>query len=102
MTAARKVGRTADLHPQKFIQAKKSNGDDMIIIPTVGVPHAFTYNRSHELVEALKLTKKPGVYLLYDHINIRDKWLKHLEWLDCHLPIQGIKIINAEKWLQGI
>lgn len=102
MTAAKKTGVNADLHPQKFIQAKKSNGDDIILIPTVGVPHAFTYNRSDELVQTLKMAKKPSVYLLYDHINIRDKWLRHLDWLDCHLPIQGIKIVNIEAWLKGI
>jgi len=102
MKAAKKVGKTADLHPQKYIQTKKKNGDDVIIIPTVGVPQAFNYNKSDEIVETFKMAKKPSVSLLYDHINIRDNWLKHLDWLDKHLPVQAIKIINAEAWLQNI
>lgn len=102
MQAAKSTGKKADLHPQKFIQTKKSNGDDVIIIPTVGVPQALSYNKSDEVVTALKFSKKPTVFLLYDHINIRDKWLKHLDWLNTYLPIQAIKITNAEKWLQSI
>lgn len=102
MSAAKKTGKLADLHPQKFIQTKKRNGDDIIIIPTVGVPQALSYNRSDEVVSSLKFSKKPSIFLLYDHINIRDKWLKHLDWLNTHLPIQAIKIVNAEKWLQSI
>lgn len=100
--AAKKAGKDADLHPQKFIITKKKGGEDIIVIPTVGVPQAFTYNRSDDLVKALKFSNKPEVFLLYDHIYIRDNWLKHLDWLDNHLPIQGKKIINAEAWLRSI
>lgn len=102
MKASRKIGKPAYLQPQKIIQTTKKNGDEVILIPTVGVPQAFTYNKSEERIDALKLGKKPDVYLLYDHINIRDNWLKHLDWLDNHLPVRTLRIINSESWLQNI
>lgn len=102
MAAARRTGKAADLQPQKFIRTTKKNGDDILVIPTVGVPHAFTYNRSQDTVERLLLAKKPDIYLLYDHINIRDRWLKHLDWLDNYLPIKAVKVVDAEKWLQNV
>jgi hypothetical protein len=102
MKAAVKVGKSANLQPQKYIKTIKKNGDDIIVIPTVGVPQAFGYNKSEERIEALKLVKKPEIWLLFDHINIRDNWLKHLDWLDKHLPIRTLRITNAESWLQNI
>jgi hypothetical protein len=98
--AADKTGKKINLHPQKYIETQNKAGENIIIIPTIGIPHAFTYHKSDELVQALRMTKKPNVFLLYDHINIRDQWLKHLDWLDRHLPIQGLKIVDAESWLQ--
>lgn len=100
--AAKKVGKSIDLYPQKFIRTKKKNGEDVVVIPTVGVPQSLTYNKSEELADALNLSKKPSIYLLYDQIYIRDQWLKHLEWLDLHLPIKGLKVIDAEPWLRNI
>lgn len=99
MAAAKKAKRKADLHPYKFIQVAQLSGDDAIIIPTVGVPQALTYNRSEEMIGKMMFGRKPPVYLLYDHINIRDRWLQHLDWLDNYLPIKTIKVTEAEQWL---
>lgn len=91
-----------ELQPEKFMTLIGSNGKEHIVIPTVGVPQAFTYNQSEELVYRIKSKKVEDVYLLYDHRNIREKWLKHLEWLDNYLPIKSIKIVEAEQWLMKI
>ncbi|PKP31430.1 MAG: toll/interleukin-1 receptor domain-containing protein [Bacteroidetes bacterium HGW-Bacteroidetes-16] len=97
-----KVGRKADLQSEKFITVKRSDGKEFVIIPTVGVPQAFTYNQSEELVARIKSKNVKGAFLLYDHRNIREKWLKHLAWLDNYLPIKTIKIVDAELWLTKI
>lgn len=90
-----------DLQPEKFMVAT-SNGKEHIVIPTVGVPQAFTYNKSEELVHRIKSKSVEDIYLLYDHRNIRENWLNHLEWLDNYLPIKSIKIVDAEQWLMTI
>ncbi len=97
--SAQRVNKEAELQPERYITIKGDNEKEFIFIPTVGVPEAFIYNRSDELVCKLQSKDVKG-FLIYDHLNIREKWLAHLSWLDNHLPIKSIKILEAEKWLQ--
>lgn len=99
ISAANKTGVPVNLHPEKIITATKTSGKNYVMIPTIGVPQAMRYNQAEEVVKKLSSITSPEVYLLYDHINIRDKWLSHLDWLDKHLPIKTIKIFDAEQWL---
>ncbi|MFN7703500.1 MAG: toll/interleukin-1 receptor domain-containing protein [Chryseotalea sp.] len=102
ITSSKRVGKKADLQSEKFITIKRSDGKELVIIPTVGVPQAFTYNQSEELVARIKSKNVAGAYLLFDHRNIREKWIKHLDWLDNYLPVKTIKIVKAEEWLKTI
>jgi hypothetical protein len=102
ISSAHKMSKVADLQPEKYITIKRSDAKELVIIPTVGVPQAFTYNQSEELVSRIKSKNVAGAYLLYDHRNIREKWLKHLAWLDTYLPIKTIKIVEVEAWLKSI
>src|SRR5258706_2793268 len=99
IASSNKVGKKAHLQSEKFITIKQSDAKELVIIPTVGVPQAFTYNQSEELVARIKSKNVAAAYLLFDHRNIREKWLNHLAWLDNYLPIKTIKIVDAEKWL---
>ena len=38
----------------------------------------------------------------YIRFDLREKWIKHLDWLDNYLPIKTIKIVKAEEWLKTI
>lgn len=100
ISAANKIGVPVTLHPEKIITAIKNGGQHYIMIPTVGIPQSFRYNQAEDVVKKISTAPKPQVYLLYDHINIRNKWLEHLDWLDKHLPIRTVKIIEAEQWLK--
>lgn len=100
ISAANKTGVPVNLHPEKIITATKKSGQNYVMIPTVGVPQALRYNQGEEVAKKISAIKDPEIYLLYDHINIRDKWLLHLDWLDKHLPIKTIKIFDAEQWLK--
>lgn len=102
IASSNRVGKKADLQSEKFITIKRSDGKELVIIPTVGVPQAFTYNQSEELVARIKSKNTVEAYLLFDHRNIREKWLKHLDWLDNYLPVKTIKIVKAEEWLRKI
>lgn len=102
IASSNRVGKKADLQSEKFITMKRSDGKELVIIPTVGVPQAFTYNQSEELVARIKSKNVAGAFLLFDHRNIREKWIKHLEWLDNYLPVKTIKIVKAEEWLKTI
>lgn len=102
IASSNRVGKKADLQSEKFITIKRSDGKELVIIPTVGVPQAFTYNQSEELVSRIKSQNTVEAYLLFDHRNIREKWIKHLDWLDNYLPVKTIKIVKAEEWLKTI
>jgi len=102
ITSARALKINTELQPERFITIDKGPDKELIILPTVGVPHAFRYNESEELIKRLRTHKKSEAYLLYDHRNIRLKWLNHLYWLDRFLPLKSIKITEIEKWLKGI
>jgi len=102
ISTANFLGIKAHLQPEKFITIKKSNGNEIVVIPTIGVPHAFTYNQSEELIKLIKSHDVEKVYLLYDHRNIREKWLSHLSWLDNYLPISSIKIVEIHNWLENL
>ncbi|MDP2301048.1 MAG: toll/interleukin-1 receptor domain-containing protein [Ignavibacteria bacterium] len=102
IASSNRVGKKADLQSEKFITIKRSDGKELVVIPTVGVPQAFTYNQSEELVARIKSKKVAGAFLLFDHRNIREKWIKHLDWLDNYLPVKTIKIVKAEEWLKTI
>jgi len=100
VSAAKKTGVPVVLHPEKIITTTKFSGQNYVMIPTVGVPQAFRYNQAEDVVKKIAAIKDPQICLIYDHINIRNKWLEHLDWLDKHLPIKAIKIFDAEKWLK--
>ncbi len=102
IASSNRVGIKADLQSEKFITIKRSDGKELVVIPTVGVPQAFTYNQSEELVARIKSKDVAGAFLLFDHRNIRERWIKHLDWLDNYLPVKTIKIVKAEEWLKTI
>jgi len=102
ISSSNRIGKKVDLQSEKFIIIKNRDGKELVVIPTIGVPQAFTYNQSEELVARIKSKDVGGVYLLFDHLNIREKWIKHLNWLDNYLPIKTIKIVKVEEWLKTI
>jgi hypothetical protein len=99
---AQKQKVKVQLQPEKFITVTKKDDTEIIIIPTVGIPQAFNYHQKEELIKRIKNNGKEVIYILYDHINIRERWLKHLDWLDNYLPIKTIKLLNSEQWLQKL
>lgn len=99
---AQRLKVKVQLQPEKFITVTKKDGKELIIIPTVGIPQAFTYHQKEELIRRIKKNDKEEIYILYDHINIRERWLKHLDWLDNYLPVKTIKLLDSEQWLQKL
>ncbi|MDB4922907.1 toll/interleukin-1 receptor domain-containing protein [Mucilaginibacter sp.] len=100
--AAKNLGIPVSVQPGKFLLVDRGPGRQLIMIPTVGVPQAFTYHQSEEMAKTIRTKEVSGVYLLYDHLNIRDKWVKHLDWLDGYLEIKSLKLLETEAKLAGL
>lgn len=95
---AKKVGKSI---VQEFYYLKEQlpNGSRRVYIPAVGVPSSFDYYESLEFRQLLK-DNKLEIYLLYDALRIRSKWIKHLDWLDSSLEVKSIKKKDFVKWLK--
>lgn len=95
---AKKVGKSI---VQEFYYLKEQlpNGSRRVYIPAVGVPSSFDYYESLEFRQLLK-DNKLEIYLLYDALRIRSKWIKHLDWLDSSLEVKSIKKKDFLKWLK--
>ncbi|OQP63362.1 hypothetical protein A3860_23725 [Niastella vici] len=98
-STAQKLNVAVQLHPQKFMTLRNSNGKEVAVIPTVGIPHGFTYNQTAELIKLIRESEAAEALILYDHRNIREKWLNHLIWLDLYLPVKSVKITEIEEWM---
>ena len=101
IVSAIKLGKKVVVQPNKVLTCQSLCGKEILIIPAIGVPHAFSYNECEEMQEGIAACSIKGIYLLYDHLNIRKPWLTHLDWLDTHLPVNTIKITDRDNWIKS-
>lgn len=97
---ADKYGRIINLQPERFLTENLEKNKRRIFIPTIGVPQSFDCNRSDTLREEIDEFNIENIYLIYDDIRIREKWLNHLDWLNKFLDVKTLKKQNFDKWLQ--
>lgn len=96
----KKAGKTLSLQPQRFITEDLGADRRRVFIPLVGIPQSIDCNQSAEIQKEIEDYQVEGIYLLYDDIRIRDKWIKHLDWLNDFLEVKTIKKQEFESWLQ--
>lgn len=90
------------LQPEKFLILTNKNGQDVALIPTVGVPQSFTFSDVQELIKRIRNSDMAQIYILYDHRNIVGKWETHLGWLNTHLPVKARRIVEVESWIENL
>lgn len=101
LNIAKKYGKTMTIQPQRFITENIKENKRRIFIPSVGIPLSTDYNQSSELKKEIKEYSVDEVYLIYDNIRIREKWLRHLEYLNNWLDVKTIKKQEFELWLKN-
>jgi len=101
LNIARKKGKSVNIQPEKFITEEIGQNRRRIFIPSVGIPQSTDYNQSSELKKEIKEFSVENVYLIYDNIRIREKWLKHLDYLNEYLDVKTIKKQDFDLWLQN-
>ncbi|MCE1169285.1 MAG: toll/interleukin-1 receptor domain-containing protein [Sphingobacteriia bacterium] len=100
LNIARKNGKNVSIQPERFITEELALNKRRIFIPSVGIPQSMDYNQSSVLKKEIKEYFVDEVYLIYDNVRIREKWLKHLEYLNEYLDVQTIKKQEFDLWLQ--
>ena len=98
---AKKNGRIVTVQPEKILTENLSNGEHIIYIPTIGIPQSMSCQTA-EIKKELLGYREVSIRLIYDDLRIRDKWLKHLEWLNNNFKkdIKMLKKQDFELWLQ--
>lgn len=99
--AARDYGLAPNVQPQRWISIKVASGEELAIVPTIGVP---TSTRIHEVFEAISDAGSggAGTWILYDNRGLLTSWLKHLDWLDSYLPARSVKMVAANEALKDL
>jgi hypothetical protein len=87
---------------KRTILFKTNNNKQYAIIPTIGIPRAETCEEIETFKNIISSEEIETLYILYDHRNIRDKWIKHLEWLNKYVPVKTLKLLEAEQWIDQI
>lgn len=93
-------GRNVTVQPEKFLTEDVPSGKKIIYIPTIGIPQS-TSCQAAEIRHAIEINKQASVRLIYDDLRIRDKWLKHLDWLNDNFKkdILTLKKQEFRSWL---
>jgi hypothetical protein len=99
LNIAKKYGKAMTVQPQRFITENINENKRRIFIPSVGIPQSTDYNQSSELKKEIQEYSVEEVYLIYDNVRIREKWLKHLDYLNKWLDVKTIKKQEFEVWL---
>ena len=98
---AKQCGRNITVQPERFLTEELS-GKNIIYIPTIGIPQSTDCQSAEIRHEFEKDPNNTCIRLIYDDLRIRDKWLKHLDWLNNNFKkdIHTLKKQDFEKWLQ--
>lgn len=98
MRYADKHNVTATLSSHKFIELEK-DGEKSVVVPAIGMPKALNCEESQTLIKAIYEDQLDKIFILYDEIHIREIWLRHLNWLNEHLPVKTKEISKVSEWL---
>lgn len=96
---ARALGATATLQSERFIRLELGKDKTIAVVPAIGVPSATRYQ---EIQTAIAGSGKDyaRIWLLYDERGILDSWLKHVEWLNKHLPLSAVRVTDSTSRIQ--
>jgi hypothetical protein len=100
LNSARKHNKVVTIQPERFITEELADNKRRIFIPSVGIPQSFDCNTSSELKKEIKEYSVDEVYLIYDDVRIREKWIRHLGYLNEYLDVKTIKKQEFDLWLR--
>jgi hypothetical protein len=92
------IGADLSAQPGRYLKLETQDGAKAIIVPTVGVPDALKYQEIEEDIAEDGVT---DLMLVYDERGVRDRWLKHLAWLDPQLKVRSLPIGKVAAWMAG-
>ncbi len=99
--AARDLGMTPSVQPERWIAIAQSNGRTLAVVPAVGVPTADRLNAVFEAIADTSSNMR-DLWVIYDNRGLLTTWLMHLDWLNSHLPIRALRMSEVPDMLRGL
>ncbi|AXJ90543.1 hypothetical protein DKP84_12320 [Acinetobacter pittii] len=96
--AAKDAGYNPSVQIDQWISIPDWKDNGLAVIPAIGVP---TANRINDIFNAVEQSnfKSSDKWIIYDNRGVLEEWLKHLDWLDEHLPIKAVNMTKAPELL---
>lgn len=93
-----KCGKNIIQEYRYLLEKDRAGNNIRLFIPAIGIPQSYDCFESRNF---RKLLKKNGleIYLLYDSLCIRRRWIEHLDWLNESLDVKTIKRKEFESWM---
>ncbi|NWD22621.1 toll/interleukin-1 receptor domain-containing protein [Pseudomonas yamanorum] len=91
--AARDLKLVPTVQPQRWISLE-TQGKNLAVVPAVGRPTSDRINAIFDSISEQKQSSE-SIWVIYDSRGLHDNWVKHLRWLDSHLPIRTVSMADA-------
>lgn len=99
--AARDLAFDPTIQPERWISVDLKNGGFLAVVPAVGRPTSDRINAIFDSISEHKVAGSP-IWTIYDSRGIHENWIKHLKWLDGHLPIRTVSAAEVPDALKGL
>lgn len=99
--AARDLAFDPTVQPERWISVDLKNGTSLAVVPAVGRPTSDRINTIFDSISEHKAADTP-LWAIYDSRGIHENWIKHLRWLDGHLPIRTVSVADVPDALKGL
>lgn len=96
---ASKVGRLM-VQEYKYLVEFENGRPKNVFIPAVGVPQSYDCYNSLEFRDMLACPDV-RIHLIYDDLRIKQRWIRHLDWLNQSLEVKTIKKKDFTIWLKN-
>ena len=92
--AARDLKFQSSVQPERWISVSLPKGKSLAVVPTVGRPTSDRINAIFTSISEHKAAAAP-IWAIYDNRGLHEAWIDHLRWLDGHLPIRTLSVVDA-------
>ncbi len=91
------AGGTCDaIGAHRSVSVSLPRGTRLLVYAAVGIPSAPIL---HDIVEKAQRSGHMGrPLLIFDHLGIREKWLRHLTWLDAEIGTVATRPVSGLAW----
>ncbi|MGG5149209.1 toll/interleukin-1 receptor domain-containing protein [Alcaligenes aquatilis] len=98
--AARDIRLNPAVQPERWISVELPSSS-LAVVPAVGRP---TSDRINAIFDSIATGRNANdlIWVIYDDRGLHERWIKHLRWLDSHLPIRNLSMPEVPAALQEL